>query len=425
MGLLGIFGGRAPRDLEKKGDALCEKREYGLAKLEYERALERCRKKGQGDEALEARLLEKANRSREALARTHREEGLEIMESGYGEAAADCFRLALDLTRDESMIADLRSLLEKLKELDSLEGEDELDADLFEPDVENEFGVSQDTHELFTALVSSLPPSVRQAFSEYGPSFGEGYVALHQGDFETAVERFTRCLEEDPGRKLILPELATACLNLGRVDEAGEKAEEFMALNVEELHTYPGICEVLWAAGDYDRALAWLETVPENMKESLPIILLRAETHFRAKNPAEAEGILKEAMDLYGFHPEAAKQLAAVHEARGRKEKARDLYGEVLNACRTCSTPPDPWAKKKFADLSYELGDRSNKVLELYLSLAREQPSSRAEFFEKISRIYESQGNRTEAERFMAFSRQTANETSDPGAGSASPQEAR
>ena len=114
MGLLKLFGKRSPEDVEKKGDDLFESGEYGLAKMQYEDALDRNRKAAQGKAALEKRLQEKLLNTREALALKHKEEGLEIMDSEYYEAAEDCFRLALELTENPELIEELHRLVNEI-----------------------------------------------------------------------------------------------------------------------------------------------------------------------------------------------------------------------------------------------------------------------------------------------------------------------
>jgi hypothetical protein len=49
-------------------------------------------------------------------------------------------------------------------------------------------------------------------------------------------------------------------------------------------------------------------------------------------------------------------------------------------------------------------GIYSIDILEMYLALAEEIPDDAARYFDRISRIYEAQGNTYEAGRFRAFS---------------------
>jgi hypothetical protein len=64
MGFFKLFGRNSAEDAEKKGDTLFEARQYGLAKMEYENGLEKCRKGSRVGGALEERLKEKLSKPR-------------------------------------------------------------------------------------------------------------------------------------------------------------------------------------------------------------------------------------------------------------------------------------------------------------------------------------------------------------------------
>ncbi len=405
MGLFNLFAGKTPEDLEARGDDLMAAGEYGRAKIEYENGLEKVRRKGPRDKALEGRLVEKSSRAREALAVRHKEEGLEILESEYDEAAEECFRLALTLTEDPELVRELEGLLDGIRtRRRETAPPAETDADLF---TETGHGrTSTDTEETFNALLSPLPQAVRRAFRRYGPTFREGYVALHQGAFRRAADLLSEALEENPDGERILPELATAYLNLDRPTEAWDLADAFVQSHPDDLHGWPVLCEVLWSLGEYDTALRRLGTCPSPLAESESLLHLRGETLLKAGRPGEAEQVYEDALESRGFTPEIARALAGVYEEQGKKEEARDLYGRLLEGCRTCAGPNDPAAKQRYAHLSFELGDASPGVLQLFLQLVQEHPEGRADYYDKISRIYAAQGNQAEAERFEGFSRQ-------------------
>ena len=80
------------------------------------------------------------------------------------------------------------------------------------------------------------------------------------------------------------------------------------------------------------------------------------------------------------------------------------MYKEVMDACTGCRARVDPEIKHKYAELSFQEGVRNAVILELYLSLAREIPENAAVYFDRISSIYDSQGNTEEASRFRSFS---------------------
>ncbi|MBW2113203.1 MAG: hypothetical protein JRH00_17620, partial [Deltaproteobacteria bacterium] len=55
-------------------------------------------------------------------------------------------------------------------------------------------------------------------------------------------------------------------------------------------------------------------------------------------------------------------------------------------------------------------GDYSTEILELYLGLIQEVPENRADYYRKISMIYEVNGNTEEARRFRSFAERSRRE---------------
>ena len=87
-------------------------------------------------------------------------------------------------------------------------------------------------------------------------------------------------------------------------------------------------------------------------------------------------------------------------------EKARGLYLEIMQNCRSCMRAVDPLIKRRYADIGFEAGEITPETLELYLSLTREDPENQGEYFLRISRIYSSLGNEKESARFRALARE-------------------
>ena len=89
---------------------------------------------------------------------------------------------------------------------------------------------------------------------------------------------------------------------------------------------------------------------------------------------------------------------------------ARNIYRQIMEQCHSCHARIDPYIKLKYADLSFASGLHTAEVLEIYLSLVREAPGDKAEFYQKISQIYTAQGNETEAQRFERFAEKAKEE---------------
>ncbi|HMA67108.1 MAG TPA: hypothetical protein VKO20_04755, partial [Desulfosalsimonadaceae bacterium] len=103
MGLLGIFGGKSPEEIETIADEYLAAREYGAAKVEYEKALQKAEKKSGEKQALIRRVSGKVQEAKEYLAGAHIREAAELIASGDYQAGEDLLHLASELTESEQV----------------------------------------------------------------------------------------------------------------------------------------------------------------------------------------------------------------------------------------------------------------------------------------------------------------------------------
>ena len=408
MAFLNIFSGPPLEKLEKKGDAFFESGLFGQAKLAYERALGKAEKERLRQPDAGARLLEKIENTKEALAAVHQKSAEDLMDGGYFDDARPLISLATEITSNEARIRELTALADKLTALQQVEAEKELVDPYYgladEPDPEDLYQTTPD--EQFEAICGPLPPEIREAYLSYGEDFRDGYLALNAGDFESAVAFLSRALTADstPGSYISL-ELATAYLRLGRLSDARGLLVLFLEHHPEALPGYQLLCEICWEEKDFRQADTVLDSVPENFSDSLAVLLLRGETRCRAGDVEEAKTLYRSFLDRRGWREEVALALAGVQEVSGEEEKARLLYREMMGRCTGCGAKIDPEIKHKYAELSFAAGIQDTNVLELYLSLAREIPDRAPEYYGRVSRIYAAQGNETEAARFRVFAK--------------------
>ena len=389
---------------EQIGDARFAAQDWGKARLEYETALSKAAKSKlpTAEEADIIRRLElKIRDSEEALARDHFQSAEEMMSAGYYDDALEYLELAKTLTHDIELTNTVNDRLEKAERY--LFNEKRVPP----PDLDKQGSgatipdVSAETEDYFTALCNTLPDDVRDAYLSYGLKFKKGYTALNQGDFKTAAGALQKAMEENPDpANFIGLELATAYLNLEQREEARELLEAFLSHHPEVLPVHQLLCEIFWEKGDFEAADDLLANLPEELKQSLGWYLLQGETLLRAGKTDQADAFYVGFLDTHGWNEQIARSLARVRETAGEIEKARDLYGDIMGQCRSCGSRTDPYIKRKFADLCLLTGQNTNKVLELYFSLVREDPAKSAEYYRKISTIYEQIGNIMEARRY-------------------------
>jgi tetratricopeptide (TPR) repeat protein len=413
MGLFNIFKGKDPLQHEQQGDTHFDTGAFGQAKIEYETALEKRQKTSPNDADPIGRLRKKIRRSKEALAREHKHSGDDLGEAGYFEDAREYYTLALDLTRDPALVSELQNSLQNIEGRQAKKFHDEL-PDIDVPEVKVGAQTAPETgDEYFTVLCSTLPDDIRMAYRDYGRSFKNGFIALNQGDFETAAQELSRALEENPApENFIRLELATAYLNLERLEEARALLEEFLTYHPDTLPAYQLLCEIFWEAGSFDHAQALLESLSDDLQKSLATYLLRGETFFRAGKYPQAKSLYQDFLSDYGWNEHIAQALAGTYEAIGDLEKARGLYGEIMGQCSSCGAHIDPLIKRKYADLSMATGQQTEKVLEIYLSLVSQDPANAAQYYHKVGQIYAALGHEKESLRFQFLAQRYAQKES-------------
>jgi tetratricopeptide (TPR) repeat protein len=416
MGILKIFSGKDPEEYEQKGDVYFQGQQYGLAKIEYESALGKLERKSPGNIDFRARLEQKIGRTKEALAVQHKQTGEELISAALYEEAEEILRLAKELTEDAGLKAQIEQRLKDVREHpDNKEVDDIPHAELQEPGVQ-EPGHQVKGDDYFGILCGSLPEEIQKAYYSYGDAFRAGYIALNQGNFELAAAKLSQAMEENPLPHSLIPlEMATAYLNLSQHDAARSLLEGFIKEHPDSVQAYYLLCEILWEMGEFDETHNLLDACPAELGDTLPIQLLRGETLFKAGRYEDAESLYLDYLRSYDWDENIARSLARTYEALGENGSACELYAEILGECRSCGARVDPFIKQRYADLCFDSGDYSTRILELYLSLVHEDPGNKTHYYRKISRIYSSLGHEEEADRYRAFADNS--ERLKPGAG--------
>lgn len=411
MRLLGFFSGSSPEKYEKRADAFVINKSYGQAKLEYEKALGKLERQAHSKPGYRNHIQAKLRRCKESLAREHRREGQALVEAGCGDQARELFDLALELTEDARLTADVTNLLATIpappEQSEAYEyfvpvSPEEDQPETHDPDSDKEY---------FEALCNSLEDSEREAYLAYPDKFKEGFVALNRGDFSTAVTLLAEAAGAYPfGANYITLELATAHLNRSENDTARTLLESFLQEYPDSLKAHYLMCEILWETGAFDEAQLLLANCPATLAESLSVKMLAGETFTRSKQFPQAADLYKDLLAIHGWDPLVAQALAGTYEAQGLNEPARDLYGEIIGACTGCGSRVDPVVKQRYAETSFAAGDFSTKILELFLDLVQTDPVNRLAYYHRISHIYSLQGNEHESHRFAAFAQRLTEE---------------
>ena len=405
-----LFSGPSPEKLEQKGDALAAAGYWGEARLLYERARDKLARRGGPADGQQAQLAAKIRQVRESLACEHQRTAANLAENDCLAEARELLLVAREISADEGLRAELKAQLQGLAARERAAADAAVPdppqsiadgEDLFWPPEPEAVGATAEA-EYFFALCSTLPDAVRDAYLGYGEAFKAGFIALNRGDFAAAARHLGRAMAQNPQPGSYIPlELATACLNLGRLGAARRLLEGFIPHHPAALPAYQLLCEVYWELNEFDQAHALLSRLPPELAASRAAVRLKGETLYRAGQLEPAAAFYQDVLEVFGWSEDIAVALAEVHEALGQPAAARALYGRVLGGCQgRC----DPEIRHRYAELSFAAGLRGEDLLELYLALARELPENAALYYNRVSRIYARLGNRVEAARFRAFS---------------------
>ena len=411
MGLLQFFSQKSFDVFEERGDRLVRSNDLGLAKLQYEEALSRLEKASLPDVADHRDRLEmKIKNACESLALQHKLSAQELVEAGCFEEAGELLELARELTRDAQLIREVEILVSDVAAGVHMEmgAEAWQEADGADDEV---FDMNDD-EDYFLVLCSTLPDDVQDIYAGLGRNFQSGYIALNKGAFGPAADLLKKARDDQGGRVThVHLELATVYLNLGDIPEARTLLEVFIEAYPQSLRAYEVLCEIYWESEAYDLADTLLQSCPDTLKTSMPILLLMGETLFRSGKQSQAVSFYQKSIEYLGWDQQIAVALARIYEVMDRKKEALTTYQEIMTGCKSCHRRVDPFVRQRYAELKYEAGDISGELVETYFSLCRQNPENQRLYFGRISDIYKRQGYPAEAQRYLELARKVEAET--------------
>ncbi|MCP4118733.1 MAG: tetratricopeptide repeat protein [Desulfobacteraceae bacterium] len=401
MGLFSIFSGKKPEAIEKKGDRHFDQRAFGPAKLEYEKAAAKNDTAPSDDPGFKERILEKIARSKHELALQHTQKAGELMEAGCFAEAGDRLSLAMSLTEDPALEAEILTLTDQVNASHRVDPGETIDTTAEDADPSD---LDMDESEYFTALLNALPPEELEAYPGYGSTFAKGFIAMNQGDFATASTCFETALSDNgPETSFIHLELATCRLNQNDPQGAKELALAFLDHLPASTRGWQILCEALWGLDEFDLALEHLDACPDAITKSSEIEILRGETLIQSNEIEKAEALYHSVIKAGNRDVAIVRHLAGTCELLDKPQQANDLYTELMNRCTSCGTRPDPNLNLRYAETCMALGEPTDQILDIYLELATQDPANRSYYFTRVSEIYSKLGNETQAERFRQF----------------------
>ncbi len=343
-----------PEALEKKADALYAAREFGPAKLAYDKALA-----ASAEGAREA-LVEKIRLCTNQIARQRIEEAKAYLEQGSIELAEQELQGALEVASDDALLHQAQALL------DGLEGE-EAQAQAASPEMTDEermallMGHWQDAQAeeyegygdpLIEALLAMQREELSEARAQLEALLADApeprYLWLEVGRArllcddilggKDALRRFLAALPQDEGGETRL----AANLSLARLADEADAFEEAMGYFEGAVHALPEDYRPYLAMGAFLRAKGHAEEALEVLGTSLELSVTSG-TDWRlleelglaselAGKMDDARSFLQQVVEFFSGHqitdfpPTTATTLAKLYEADGRLDRAADLY---------------------------------------------------------------------------------------------------
>jgi tetratricopeptide (TPR) repeat protein len=362
-----------------------------LEKGDAVRALETARRHvGDRDAGHRTRALELVNQARAALVQSGLEKSAAAEARGDHADAADWMRAALQHVDDErrtEMEARLGAL-ERRAEIGRREpaaweetarreaGEartagDEEAGEGFSGDDwdEEDDGADFDDPETrYMLLVDTLDDAVAERWAGREPGFREAFLALHEGDAESAAAGFDRLLAARPGDPVLHFERGRARMLLG--DETG--ARQDLEAAWPELGDAPldraGSLRVptLWAEaalsdGDAETVVERLGELADPAAGDGDLTALYGAALVRSAPPEQARDFLAAAVDRFPKRPDVALALAGILHRLGDAGRAiAVLERSIAPSCKggSCAVPA-PYLPSLRTLVALHLGARS------------------------------------------------------------------
>lgn len=408
MSLLERLTGTTPEKQEQKGDRLLAAKRWGEAKLAYESALEKLTRRQHQETDRYRRLQAKIDKAGNALAREHRQSADDLLEGGFQDEARELLALAVEVSADHQLKLALEHQIHALDA--SRLPQTASDRPILQP-TPNDYPAAalpeESDGEYFLALCHTLPDPIRKAYQNYGDPFRRGYIALNRGDFKAAARHLGKAHRDNPQSDSHIPlELATAYLNLNRREEAHDLLTVYLQHHPDVLPAYQLLCEIYWDQAEFMQAFDLLDRLPPDLSTSLAAAILRGETFERAGEREAARAHYRHFLEIYGWETRIAHNLARICRDLGQTDDAHQLYRQLMASCGGCGPGIAPQIRHEYAELCFEAGQHDTRLLELYLTLVRENANEAALYYTRVADIYANQGHANEARRFRDFARQ-------------------
>ncbi len=361
MGLFGkLFGGKTLDERKVRAERLIEDGDWGGAKIELERALEKAA--DAGDDVRED-LVDRIDECCDAIARARIEEGARLIEQGDLELARMELGGALEVAASDEVKEAAQELVDELERDEAVE-------QAMTDDVTDE--------ERWVLISGSWNDAQADEYEEYGDALVDALLTMHAGELEDAKPLLEAILDDaeaprylwreigrvrlgtddqDGGRDALIEfvdslaedevgePLLAAYIELARIAADDEEIEEAMELYQRAIdqfehdpRPYLAMGVFLREQGHLEEAISVLEAGASLMDDIRPDWLLMQELGHAYADNEQAEsaiGQLEAVISFFtsrqhlDFPVRTARKLAELHEESGKLDRAADLWAAL------------------------------------------------------------------------------------------------
>lgn len=226
---------------------------------------------------------------------------------------------------------------------------------------------------------------------EFAPLMGAGEDAFAAGDFDTALDMFSRIIEKDPGNPQTRLFRARTLMAMGRPAEAADEFIRAAAIDSTNSTPYFQLGNIAQSKGNMEEALAHYERALELVPGSPEALANIAGVLTEKGLTDSAEALLKQALKTAPRSKEAVLNLAVIYSSRGQDDEALELFQRALEL--------DPGSVKAMANIAgiYAARGLADSTVK-YLEAARTLEPANTTILANLGNAYRQKGLTAKAE---------------------------
>jgi tetratricopeptide (TPR) repeat protein len=394
MSLFGkLFGGRTLEQERAEADALFERRDFGPAKLSYERAASLAKAQPE----LQAQLRTRAADCQNEIAKLHLVEAERLAKEGSLDLAFEELRQAGLTAADPALQRQAHERMEALERV-------EVRAEVAEHTAPNE-------EDRFELIAGGFEDDQYAEYLANGDAVKQALLSLHDGHTAQARAQLEELLKTADGPRYLWFELGRARLADNDAEGGQQALEKFLStLHADEggdarLLARTELAQLAHARGDTEGAVAHYEAALEAMPDDPRPYLAMAGFFRQEKLLDEAIEVLEAGLEAQQDRTPDVRfwqELGLTYADQGNDADAIKWLERVLErfaSQRLTDMPPE--GTLKLAEL-HERAGRNTRALDLYSLLARGSDLPRLFYYhEQAARLLAASNLQQEARRML------------------------